>query len=46
MITGIYKIESLVYPDRCYIGSSYNIKKRFREHIRSLKIKEYSLIYF
>jgi group I intron endonuclease len=33
---GIYKIQSKIHPDRCYIGSSVNIRKRWNEHRRIL----------
>jgi hypothetical protein len=35
--TGIYKIQSLIHPDRCYIGSAVNIKQRWRGHQFLLK---------
>ena len=31
-ISGIYKIQSKVKPERIYIGSSINIKNRWKEH--------------
>lgn len=34
---GIYKIQSKIKPERIYIGSSIDIKKRWREHIRTLR---------
>lgn len=33
---GIYKIQSLNYPDRCYIGSSAYLNKRMTSHINLL----------
>ena len=33
-ISGIYKIQSLKFPQRFYIGSSYNIQRRWMDHIR------------
>jgi len=36
-ISGIYKIESKIHPDRCYIGSTVNIKERWVIHLSSLK---------
>ena len=36
-MTGIYRIESLCKPERAYIGSSVNIKKRWQEHLRNLR---------
>ena len=35
--TGIYKIESLSHPDRCYIGSAVYIENRWRLHLFKLK---------
>lgn len=35
-LTGIYKIQSKVKPERLYIGSSVTIHHRWREHIRHL----------
>jgi predicted GIY-YIG superfamily endonuclease len=32
MITGIYKIQSLKYLNRYYIGSAKNIEKRWKKH--------------
>jgi group I intron endonuclease len=36
-MTGIYKIQSKIKPNRIYIGSSIDIKKRWGEHIFYLK---------
>lgn len=36
-ISGIYKIQSIKSPDRCYIGSSIDIDRRWRMHINQLK---------
>ncbi len=36
IICGIYIIKSLVKPTRCYVGSSVNITKRWREHKHEL----------
>lgn len=36
-ISGIYKIQSKVKSNRCYIGSSIFINKRWRKHINDLK---------
>jgi group I intron endonuclease len=33
-ISGIYKIQSKKKPKRFYIGSSYNIQRRWKDHIR------------
>lgn len=38
-ICGVYKIQSLMHPDRCYIGSSVNINNRFYRHKTALKHK-------
>jgi group I intron endonuclease len=38
-ISGIYKFESKVHPDRVYIGSSNNINGRKSSHLYSLKKK-------
>jgi group I intron endonuclease len=35
--SGIYKIESKLEPDRCYIGSAINIGRRWNTHLRDLK---------
>lgn len=35
-MTGIYKIQSIINPDRIYIGSAKDIDKRWREHKRDL----------
>lgn len=36
-ICGIYKIQSIIKPDRIYIGSSVDILKRWEGHIFDLK---------
>ena len=42
-ISGIYKIQSLYHPERCYIGSAVNITRRWMEHLTALKAdKHYS----
>jgi predicted GIY-YIG superfamily endonuclease len=35
-VSGIYQIQSKCKPERIYIGSSVNIKRRWAEHIRML----------
>ena len=40
-ISGIYKIQSLIHPNRCYIGSALNITKRWEQHLRSLKYNKH-----
>jgi len=37
VLTGIYKIQSKVHPDRCYIGSASNIKRRWLRHKKDLR---------
>lgn len=36
-ISGIYKIQSIINPERTYIGSAIHISKRWKEHLRLLK---------
>lgn len=36
-ISGIYKIQSKIKPERIYIGSSVNIQERWRIHLENLK---------
>ena len=36
-VSGIYKIESKIKPERCYIGSAVNINRRWNVHLRALK---------
>ncbi len=36
-VTGIYKIQSKIKPERCYVGSAININKRWGEHYALLK---------
>jgi group I intron endonuclease len=36
-MTGIYQIKSICKPDKSYVGSSKNIKKRWQEHLRQLR---------
>ncbi|MFA6282422.1 MAG: NUMOD3 domain-containing DNA-binding protein [Candidatus Omnitrophota bacterium] len=36
-ISGVYKIESKIKPNRIYIGSAVNIQERWRKHINYLK---------
>lgn len=43
-MTGIYKIQSISHPNRCYIGSAVNVKSRFRVHKHQLqKNKHHSI---
>lgn len=34
---GIYKIQSKIKPERVYIGSSVNVRNRWRQHIQDLR---------
>lgn len=34
---GIYKIQSTIKPERCYIGSAIDIKRRWYEHLQELR---------
>jgi group I intron endonuclease len=36
--SGIYKIQSKCKPERCYIGSAINIRGRWNDHKRRLRI--------
>lgn len=36
MKTGIYKIQSIIKPERCYIGSAINIYGRWSKHLSDL----------
>lgn len=36
-ICGVYKIQSKIHPDRCYIGSAINITNRFYKHKTALR---------
>lgn len=36
-ISGIYKIQSVCKPDRCYIGSSEHIGRRWQKHIADFR---------
>lgn len=38
---GIYKIQSIIKPERCYIGSSTDITKRWNWHINDLKLNKH-----
>lgn len=42
---GIYKIQSVLYPDRCYIGSSAYLGKRLKAHINLLKKNKHHSTY-
>ena len=37
MASGIYKIQSISHPERCYIGSAIKIKDRWRKHLYDLE---------
>ena len=36
-VSGIYKIQSIIKPERIYIGSAVNICDRWRCHLKDLK---------
>lgn len=36
-ISGIYQIQSKIYPDRIYIGSAVDIQDRWRCHLKDLR---------
>jgi hypothetical protein len=36
-ITGIYKIQSIIKPERIYIGSAVYVDKRWKEHLNDLR---------
>src|ERR1035437_7654021 len=38
VITGIYKIQSISHPERCYIGSAVNINNRWSGHKSKLRL--------
>jgi group I intron endonuclease len=40
-ISGIYKIQSIKKPNRCYIGSAVNITKRWGHHLQELRINKH-----
>ena len=40
-IIGIYKIQSIIHPERCYIGSAVNIKHRWQLHLSDLKLNKH-----
>lgn len=40
-MTGIYQIRSKCKPSKRYVGSSVNIKKRWREHLRDLRRRKH-----
>lgn len=42
---GIYKIQSLLEPEKFYIGSSVNLQSRKRQHFSSLKLNKYRNTY-
>ena len=35
-LSGVYKIQSAIKPERCYIGSSFDIKHRWQGHLTDL----------
>lgn len=42
IITGIYKIQSIVHPERCYVGSAINITARWKKHLSDLKYNRHN----
>jgi len=40
-ISGIYKIQSKIKPERIYIGSAVNIAQRWRTHLSGLKLNKH-----
>ena len=44
MISGIYKIQSIVKPERFYIGSALNIKNRWSSHLDYLRKEKHNRI--
>lgn len=42
--SGIYKIQSTIKPDRCYVGSAVNIKSRWIYHKRDLRANRHHSI--
>lgn len=40
-VSGIYEIRSKIKPDRVYIGSTVNLKKRWQDHSDGLKFKRH-----
>lgn len=43
--SGIYKIQSIVEPEKFYIGSSINIQSRKRQHFSMLKLNKHDATY-
>ena len=43
--SGIYKIQSIIEPEKFYIGSSVNIQSRKRQHFSMLKLNKHDAIY-
>lgn len=41
-VSGIYKIQSIIKPDRCYIGSAVYIKSRWAMHLYQLRNNEHA----
>ena len=39
-LSGIYKIQSITKPERCYIGSAVNIASRWRKHLCNLRLNK------
>ena len=43
--SGIYKIQSIVEPEKFYIGSSVNMQSRKRQHFSMLKLNKHDATY-
>jgi group I intron endonuclease len=43
-ISGVYKIESRIKPERCYIGSAKHINRRWGLHLNKLRKNEHHSI--
>lgn len=40
-LSGIYQIQSLIKPERIYIGSAIDIQKRWKDHLYRLKVQKH-----
>lgn len=41
MTSAIYKIQSIIKPERCYVGSAVQIKRRWGKHLTELKYNKH-----
>jgi group I intron endonuclease len=39
--SGIYKIQSISHPERCYIGSAVNLRRRWNNHLSELRLNKH-----